>query len=106
MKALGQLLNFSRHHAHIMTGMNTSQGVIRLLTYHLSMGYRCDNGRFWLSTHKCQVPTPTSQSQEVERPISIFGITKSTITNVSMLELTRQEQTKSSIAWKTKIHNS
>ncbi len=34
----------------------------------------------------------------------IFGITKTRITNVSMLELMRQQQIDSSIAWK--IHNS
>ncbi len=26
--------------------------------------YRCDNRRFWLSAHNCQVPTPTSQNLE------------------------------------------
>ncbi len=29
--------------------------------------YRCDNRRFWLSAHKCQVPTPTSQDIELEQ---------------------------------------
>ncbi len=36
----------------------------------------------------------------------MFGITYSTITNVSTLELVHQERTNSSIAWKTEIHNS
>ncbi len=26
------------------------------------INYRCDNRRFWLSAHNCQVPTPTSQN--------------------------------------------
>jgi hypothetical protein len=34
---------------------------------------RCDNRRFWLSAHDCQVPTPTSQNPEVEKQIRIFG---------------------------------
>ncbi len=37
------------------------------------MNYRCDHGRFWLSAHDCQVPTPTSQNLEVEQKILIFG---------------------------------
>ncbi len=28
----------------------------------ITMDYRCDDGRFWLSAHNCQVPTPTSQN--------------------------------------------
>jgi hypothetical protein len=35
--------------------------------------YRCDNRRFWLSAHNCQVPTPTSQNPELEEQIRIFG---------------------------------
>ncbi len=35
--------------------------------------YRCDNRRFWLSAHNCQVPTPTSQNLELEQQIWIFG---------------------------------
>ncbi len=35
--------------------------------------YRCDNRRFWLSTHNCrQVSTPTSQNLELEQQIRIF----------------------------------
>jgi hypothetical protein len=34
--------------------------------------YRCDNRRFWLSTHDCQGRTPTSQNLEVEQEIRIF----------------------------------
>ncbi len=34
--------------------------------------YRCDNRRFWLFTHNCQVPTPTSQNLELEQRIRIF----------------------------------
>jgi hypothetical protein len=30
-----------------------------------SIDYRCDNRRFWLSAHNCQVPTPTSQNLEL-----------------------------------------
>jgi hypothetical protein len=33
---------------------------------------RCDNRRFWLSAHNCQVPTPTSQNLELEQQIRIF----------------------------------
>ncbi len=39
----------------------------------LPIDYRCDDGRFWLSTHNCQVPTPTSQNLELEQQIRIFG---------------------------------
>ncbi len=35
--------------------------------------YRCDNRRFWLFAHNCQVPTPTSQNLELEQQIRIFG---------------------------------
>ncbi len=35
--------------------------------------YRCDNRRFWLSAHNCQVPTPTSQNLEIEQEIGILG---------------------------------
>jgi hypothetical protein len=35
--------------------------------------YRWDNRQFWLSAHNCQFPTPTSQNQEREQPIRIFG---------------------------------
>jgi hypothetical protein len=34
--------------------------------------YRCDNRRFWLSAHNCQVLTPTSQSLDLEQQIRIF----------------------------------
>jgi hypothetical protein len=34
-----------------------------------AIDYRCDNGSFWLSTHNCQVPTPTSQNLEFEQQI-------------------------------------
>jgi hypothetical protein len=34
--------------------------------------YRCDNRRFRLSAHDCQVPTPTSQNLEVEQQIRIL----------------------------------
>ncbi len=37
------------------------------------IGYRCDNRRFWLSAHNCQVSTPTSQNLELEQQIRIFG---------------------------------
>jgi hypothetical protein len=39
----------------------------------LSIDYRCDNKRFWLSAHDCQVSTPTSQNLEVEQQIRISG---------------------------------
>ncbi len=39
----------------------------------IAIDYRCDNRRFWLSAHNCQVPTPTSQNLEVEQQIQIFG---------------------------------
>jgi hypothetical protein len=32
-----------------------------------------DNKHSWLSSHDCQVPTPTSQKLEVEQQIWIFG---------------------------------
>ncbi len=52
--------------------------------------YRCDNRRFWLSTHNCQVPTPTSQNLATSTANSDFwswlthqllGRLKSTIPN-------------------------
>jgi hypothetical protein len=46
-----------------------------------------------LSTHNCQVPTPTPQTLEIEQQIRIFGITKPRIANVSMLEFMQEEQT-------------
>jgi hypothetical protein len=46
-----------------------------------------------LSAHDYQVLTPTDQNLEVEKKICIFGIAKSRIANVSMLELMHQEQT-------------
>ncbi len=39
----------------------------------IAMDYRCDNRRFCLSAHDCQVPTPTSQNLELEQQIRIFG---------------------------------
>jgi SWI/SNF-related matrix-associated actin-dependent regulator of chromatin subfamily A protein 2/4 len=39
----------------------------------VTIDYTCDNRRFWLSTHDCQVPTPTSQNLEAEQQIWIFG---------------------------------
>ncbi len=39
----------------------------------LSIDYRCDNRRFWLSVHNCQAPTPASQNLELEQQIRIFG---------------------------------
>jgi hypothetical protein len=42
----------------------------------LSLGpidYRCDNRRFWLSAHNCQVRTPASQNLELAQQIRIFG---------------------------------
>jgi hypothetical protein len=46
---------------------------ITFLSPLLNIDYRCDNRRFWLSAHSCQVPTPTSQNLEVEQQIRIFG---------------------------------
>ncbi len=54
-----------------------------------TIDYRCDDSRFWLSAHDCQVPTSTSQNLELEQQIRIFI-----------------EQTNSSIAWKMEIQNS
>jgi hypothetical protein len=39
----------------------------------LTVDYRCANRRFWLSSYNCQVPTPTTQNQELEQQIRIFG---------------------------------
>jgi hypothetical protein len=35
--------------------------------------YRCDNTRFRLSAHNCQVPTPTSQNLGLEQEIGIYA---------------------------------
>jgi hypothetical protein len=62
----------------------------------MTIDYRCDNGSVWFSAHDCQVQTPTSQNLEVEQQIWSFGIiATSRITNVSMLDLMHQKQTKS-----------
>jgi hypothetical protein len=45
-----------------------------------------------------QVPSPTSENQEVEQQIWTFKITKSRIPDASMLELMHQKQTNSSVA--------
>jgi hypothetical protein len=37
-----------------------------------SIDYRCDDRRFWLSAHHCQVPTPTSQNLELEQETRIL----------------------------------
>ncbi len=44
-----------------------------LNTYSVTIDYRCNNRRFWLSAHNYQVPTPTSQNLEIEQQIRIFG---------------------------------
>jgi hypothetical protein len=64
----------------------------------LTIDYRWDNGRFWLSFHDCPVPTTTSQNLEVKQQGRTFGIKKSKSTNVSMRELMHQEQTNLPIA--------
>ncbi len=55
--------------------------------------YRCDNRHFWLSTHHCQVPTPTSQNLANRTANSNFwsrlthqllGWLKSTIPNLQI----------------------
>ncbi len=38
-----------------------------------TIDYRCDDRRFRLSAHNCQVPNPTSQKLELEQQIRIFG---------------------------------
>jgi hypothetical protein len=38
----------------------------------VTIEYRCDNRRFWLSAHDCQVPAPTSQNLDLEQQIRIF----------------------------------
>jgi hypothetical protein len=62
--------------------------------------YRCDNRRFWLSAHNCQVPAPTSQNLELEQQIRIFwsrlthqllGRLKSTIPNLQIYLLKKGE---------------
>ncbi len=39
----------------------------------ITIDYRCDNRRFWLSANNCQIPTPTSQNLEIEQQVWIFG---------------------------------
>jgi hypothetical protein len=39
---------------------------------HLDIDYRCDNRRFWLSAHNCQVSIPTSQNLKLKQQIWIF----------------------------------
>jgi hypothetical protein len=39
----------------------------------LFIDYRCDNRRFWLSAHNCQVPIPTSQNLKLKQQIRIFS---------------------------------
>jgi hypothetical protein len=53
-----------------------------------AIDYRCNEGRFLLSSHDCQVPTPGSQNLDVGRQSMIFLIddsySKSRIINSSM----------------------
>jgi hypothetical protein len=62
---------------------------LKYISQRLPKDYRCDNRRFWLSAHNCQVPTPISQNLEIEQQIWIL------------------KQTNSPIAWKIEItiHN-
>ncbi len=46
-------------------GCNTQHTVVPI-------DYRCDDRRFWLPAHNCQVSTPTSQNLELEQQIRIF----------------------------------
>ncbi len=48
---------------------STKDRIIGLITPILD--YRCDDMRFWLSSHDCQVPTPTSQNLVLEQQIRI-----------------------------------
>jgi hypothetical protein len=36
-----------------------------------TINYRCDDRRFWLSAHDCQIPTPTSQNLDLVQQIRI-----------------------------------
>ncbi len=47
--------------------------IIRSAQRVMAIDYRCDNRSFWLSTHNCQVPTPTSHNLQLEQQIRIFG---------------------------------
>ncbi len=47
-------------------------GVLARIQPGFSMDYSCDNRRFWLSAHKCQVPTPTSQNLELDQQSRIL----------------------------------
>jgi hypothetical protein len=47
--------------------------LFHLRIYSHRIDYRCDNRRFWLFAHNCQVPTPISQNLELEEQIRIFG---------------------------------
>ncbi len=56
------------------TGWISSSGGAQQILFRVKpIDYRCDNRRFWLSAHNCQVPTPTSQNLELEQQIQIFG---------------------------------
>ncbi len=44
--------------------------LVHTLSPEKPVDYRCDNRRFWLSAHNCQVPTPMSQN--LEQQIRIF----------------------------------
>jgi hypothetical protein len=53
-------------------GKNGQQEDLKEEKYHgLYIDYRCDDRRFWLSAHDCQVPTPTSQNLDLEQQIRI-----------------------------------
>jgi hypothetical protein len=71
-----------------------------------SIDYRRDDGRFWSPARDRSSSNPNFSNVEVDQQILIFEISKSRITNVSMLEVMHHEQTNSKVAWKIEIHNS
>ncbi len=60
------------HELGAKTPLNERTMDIESLIPNPHIDYRCDNKRFCLSAHDCQVPTPTFQNIEAEQQIRIF----------------------------------
>ncbi len=60
-------LRFFDEKDHCVAALLSDRGEEKIIDF------RCDNRRFWLSAHDCQVTTPTSQNLELEQQIRIFG---------------------------------
>jgi hypothetical protein len=60
------------------------------LARNIDYNYKCDDSRFWLSAHDCQVSSPNSQKLEVEHQIWFWNH-KRIVSNASISELIHQQ---------------